>query len=100
MNCRFSMWGGAALVLAAGVLAGPADSRADPDRSFGRPHIDAVKTDAKVLKDGRVVSYGKTFYRGEIDVNTTLERVRKGKKLDHRNDGAFFRNREGKLPKQ
>src|SRR4051794_3820172 len=68
------------------------------DRSFGRPHIDAVTGPAKVLKDAKVVDFGKVIHRGRIDPNLTLDRVKAGKKLEHRNDGAFFRNREGNLP--
>jgi len=68
------------------------------DKSFGRPHINAVKTPAKVLTDARVVDFGKTIYKGKIDPNLTLDRVKAGKRLEHRNDGAIFRNRERLLP--
>ncbi len=75
-------------------------SGARADRSFGRPHIDAVKGDVKVLEGVKVVDFGKVIYRGKIDLNPTLQRIRQGKQLRHRNDGAFFQNREGKLPRQ
>ena len=90
------------LVLALALLVRAGGARAEPkvDRGFGKPQIDAVAGPAKVIPDGRVVDFGKTIYRGKIDVNTTLERVREGRKLEHRNDGAIFRNREGKLPRK
>ncbi len=69
------------------------------DKTFGRPQIDAVTTAAKVLNEAKVVDFGKTIYKGKIDANLTLERVRAGKALHHRNDGAIFGNREGLLPK-
>lgn len=35
-----------------------------------------------------------------MDINPTLERIRAGDKLDSANDGTYFRNFEGHLPKQ
>ena len=80
------------------LVAAPGGAKAD--KAFGKPHIDAVTTPAKVLNDAKVINFGKVVYKGKVDVNTTLERVREGKKLEHRNDGAIFRNREGNLPAQ
>jgi guanyl-specific ribonuclease Sa len=68
-----------------------------PEKTFGRPQIDAVKGKAKVI-DAKVIDFGKVIYEGPIDVNPTLERIREGKKLEHRNDGVFFQNRERRLP--
>jgi filamentous hemagglutinin len=88
-------------VLASAVLALAAAPGADKaDKTFGKPHIDAVTTPAKALENAKVINFGKVIYQGKVDVNTTLERVRAGKKLDHRNDGAIFRNREKALPAQ
>ena len=33
-----------------------------------------------------------------VDLGPTLERIAKGERFPHRNDGAIFRNREGLLP--
>lgn len=33
-----------------------------------------------------------------FDLGKTLERIERGESLPHRNDGTFFRNREGLLP--
>jgi hypothetical protein len=87
------------LLLALAFAALPAGACGKPDKNFGRPHIDAVKGKVKRF-EGKVVNFGKVVYKGTIDVNPTLERIRAGKKLKHRNDGAFFLNREGKLPRQ
>ncbi len=67
---------------------------------FGQPQIGAVQGRVDVLKDARVVDFGREVYRGEMDLNPTLDRIRKGKKLSHRNDGSFFGNRERRLPRQ
>jgi guanyl-specific ribonuclease Sa len=68
------------------------------DKKFGRPHIDAVNGKVKVISDAKVVDRDRVVYEGPINVNVTLERIREGKKLEHRNDGAIFRNREKLLP--
>jgi hypothetical protein len=85
-------------LLALPPAAGQTKGGGKVDKTFGRPHIDAVTAPAKVLKDAKVIDFGKTLYRGKIDPNLTLERVRAGKRLEHRNDGAIFRNRERLLP--
>jgi hypothetical protein len=90
-----------ALILAlAWALCGTAFARDRAEKTFGRPQIDAVTGKAKVLTDARVVDFGKVIYKGRIDVNPTLERIREGKALRHRNDGAIFLNREGRLPRK
>jgi filamentous hemagglutinin len=90
------------LTLLASALLASAGPAGEPrgSNTFGRPHIAAVTTPAKVLDDVKVVDFGKVVYRGKLDVNPTLERIRKGKKLEHRNDGSFFGNRERLLPVQ
>jgi hypothetical protein len=70
-----------------------------PAPSFGRPHIDSVLGPARMLWDARIIDYGRKVYEGPIDVNPTLDRIRAGAQLDHVNDGAYFRNFEGLLPK-
>jgi hypothetical protein len=67
---------------------------------FGQPHIGAVNGAVPVLGDVKVVHFGKQVFKGKIDVNPTLKRIRDGKKLGHANDGTFFMNREGRLPRQ
>lgn len=75
-------------------------AQAPPVKTFGQPHIKAVDGPAKVLQNVKVENYGRVIYEGPVDVNTTLERIREGRKYDHRNDGAFFGNRERRLPQK
>jgi filamentous hemagglutinin len=85
------------LTVAAFAAAGAvAQDKAKP--TFGRPQIDAVTGPVKVLDDARVIDFGKVIYKGKIDLNPTLDRIRAGKHLKHNNDGAIFQNREEKLP--
>lgn len=45
-------------------------------------------------QDGRVI------YQGPIDLQPTLDRIEKGERNQHRNDGSVFQNREGKLARK
>jgi hypothetical protein len=66
--------------------------------TFGRPQIDAVKLPVPIIKEAVIVNYGTEIYRGKIDLNPELRRIRDGVQLRHSNDGSFFQNREGLLP--
>lgn len=96
---------GAVTMFAAGLLvakglSGGTPSRGSSQSGFGQPQIGAVQGKLDILKDVRVVDFGREVYRGEMDINPTIDRIRKGEKLSHRNDGGFFGNRERRLPRQ
>jgi filamentous hemagglutinin len=78
------------------VLPWHAPSRS-PD-NFGEPQISRVKGAVKVLPRVEVVNFDNVVYRGRMDINPTLDRIRAGNSLDHPNDGAIFLNRERRLP--
>jgi filamentous hemagglutinin len=82
------------------LLLPTAPAQNKTDRNFGRPQIDAVKGEVKVLTDVEIIDFGKVIYKGRLDLNPTLKRIRDGKATRHRNDGAIFQNREGKLPRK
>lgn len=48
----------------------------------------------------RVVSGGIVVLSGAVDLGPTLDRIARGEKYPHRNDGSVFGNREGRLPKK
>jgi len=83
-----------AILAAVALLAGQNAVRSD----FGRPHIDAIPAKVRVLENARILDYGRLVYQGRVDVNPALDRIRRGEKLNHRNDGTFFSNYERKLP--
>lgn len=43
---------------------------------------------------------GKLLYRGKVDLEPTLERIERGERFPHRNDGGTFRNLERRLPQK
>lgn len=43
---------------------------------------------------------GDVLFRGDVDLNPTIERVRAGRKLRFPNDGTTFQNRERRLPQK
>lgn len=43
---------------------------------------------------------GKVVFKGDVDLTATLERIKKGDRFPHRNDGAAFGNRERRLPQK
>jgi filamentous hemagglutinin len=43
---------------------------------------------------------GRVVYRGDVDLAPTLDRIERGERHPHRNDGGTFRNLEGRLPKK
>jgi hypothetical protein len=95
----------ALLIMAIKWPAVPVEGRSNSpavvaQNDFGQPHIGAVKGQMPILKDVSVVDFGRTVFRGDLDLNPTIDRIRRGEKLDHRNDGSFFGNRERKLPKE
>ncbi len=43
---------------------------------------------------------GDVIYQGPIDLQPTLDRIAKGQRNSHRNDGSVFQNREGRLARK
>ncbi len=43
---------------------------------------------------------GRVAYQGDVDLRPVLERIARGGRDEHRNDGMVHKNREGKLPRQ
>lgn len=42
----------------------------------------------------------RVVYRGDINLTPTLDRIKKGDRNEHRNDGSTFQNREKRLPQR
>jgi filamentous hemagglutinin len=66
--------------------------------TFGRPQIDRVPNPVPVISNVAIVNYDRVIYRGSVDLNPELNRIREGRQLNHRNDGGIFSNRERRLP--
>jgi ribonuclease T1 len=82
---------------------------------FGYPHLvewvgqqegpqqtSALEQETRfVVRDVRIDDRdGRLAYRGDVDLRPELARIERGERDSHRNDGAVFQNREGRLPKQ
>lgn len=91
--------------------AGPAGSRLSLPRSPANEIIDSPQNE--VLPDDSVNSPlaiihgqtirdqdGRVVYRGDVNLEPTLDRIRQGHRLRYTHDGAAFENRERRLPRQ
>jgi ribonuclease T1 len=65
-----------------------------PPRSDTRTSATLIPQVTLKNQDGEVV------YQGQIDLQPTLDRIEKGERNSHRNDGSVFQNREGKLARK
>jgi ribonuclease T1 len=69
-----------------------------------RPDTTAAKkrdTDPLVIANVTIKDQsGRVAFKGDIDLHSTFERIDRGEKFPHRNDGSTFRNLEGRLPKK
>ena len=70
-------------------------SKASPSTAKPR-EADSLIISNVTIKD----QSGKVVYKGEIDLHPTFDRIARGEKFPHRNDGSTFRNLEGRLPKK
>jgi guanyl-specific ribonuclease Sa len=58
----------------------------------------AVRTQIKNLKIRN--QDGKVIYKGDVDLQETLDRIARGERESHDNDGSVFQNREKRLPEK
>lgn len=65
-----------------------------PPKSDARTSATLVPQVTLKNQDGEVV------YQGPIDLQPTVDRIEKGERNSHRNDGSVFQNREGKLARK
>lgn len=75
---------------------GATDSAGDTSDKEATPPDAALVIKNAVIRDER----NQVVYRGDIDLGPTLARIRAGEHFPHRNDGAVFQNREGRLPRK
>ncbi len=96
--------------------AGPGTSTTDrtaPDRGSSpksptQPTNDPRKADSDKtnpattakLENQTIRDFGKVVFKGTIDLQPTLDRIARGDRNTHRNDGSTFGNRERRLPQK
>ena len=57
-------------------------------------------TTTSKIENQTIRDFGKVVYKGTIDLQPTLDRIARGEKNTHRNDGSTFGNRERRLPQK
>lgn len=67
-----------------------------PQKETAPKHANPLLMKGLTLKD----QDGKVVFKGDIDLTATLDRIKKGDRFPHRNDGAAFGNRERRLPQK
>ncbi len=70
-----------------------------PDRATESPL--PKQADSHIIRDVTIRGLsGKVVYRGDVDLQPTLDRIARGESFPHHNDGGVFRNLERRLPRQ
>ncbi len=62
--------------------------------------LDVLRGNIKDIKKGLSFFRNQRHVESIVDLSSTIERIQKGIKFPHRNDGTIFKNREGLLPKK
>lgn len=66
-----------------------------------RPNSDSELVPPTIVRNVRVRDLnGRVAWQGDVDLQQTLERIARGEKFPHRNDGGTFLNLERRLPSQ
>ncbi len=85
-----------------------------PEPSSTNPTVTAPitppqsKTEAKKSANDRLIvknitikdQSGRVAFKGDVDLHPTFDRIERGEKFPHRNDGSPFRNLERRLPQK
>jgi ribonuclease T1 len=78
----------------------PTQPKNDPRRDTPKPAN--VEGDKKptLVENQTIRDFGKVVFKGTIDLQPTLDRIARGERNSHRNDGSTFGNRERRLPQK
>ena len=79
----------------------PTQPTNDPRRNTLKPDA-AEKPSATTaqLENQTIRDFGRVIFKGTIDLQPTLDRIARGERNTHRNDGSTFGNRERRLPQK
>jgi len=92
--------------------AAPEQSQLDSSRAESASGQPASMQSARTAQSGEVQSPlvvrnvavrdldGRIAWRGDVDLRPVLERIERGHRDPHRNDGGIFQNRERRLPQR
>lgn len=74
----------------------PTEPLPEPTAAAPQPAAPSIIVHNMTIKDQR----GRVAYRGDVDLTPTFDRIARGERHTHRNDGGIFKNLEGRLPKK
>ncbi len=79
----------------------PTQPTNDPRRDTPKPDAAEKKTATTAqLENQTIRDFGRVVFKGTIDLQPTLDRIARGERNTHRNDGSTFGNRERRLPQK
>lgn len=78
-----------------------AETSSPVSRSLPAPKVGPDERSWLVIRNQTIRDeQGNIVYRGDVDLRPTFDRIERGDKASHRNDGTVFQNREGRLPRK
>jgi ribonuclease T1 len=76
-------------------------SSAPTTQTSQTPSTSSTQDDSLLMRDVKVYDLdGNLAYEGDVDLAPVFERIERGERDSHDNDGSVFSNREGSLPKK
>lgn len=83
------------------------EAKSSPSAKSSPPVVTPAPTTKKATADPLIIpnvtvkdQSGRVAFKGTVDLHPTFDRIARGEKFPHRNDGSTFRNLEKRLPKQ
>ena len=79
----------------------PTQPTNDPRRDTPKPDtVEKKSATTAQLENQTIRDFGRVVFKGTIDLQPTLDRIARGERNTHRNDGSTFGNRERRLPQK
>ncbi|MEK6260241.1 MAG: ribonuclease domain-containing protein [Planctomycetota bacterium] len=79
------------------VTISPAKSTTGPQKADSQKKTPPTTTK---IENQTIKDFGRVVFTGTIDLQPTLDRIARGERNSHRNDGSTFGNRERRLPQK
>lgn len=81
------------------VLPHEKGAKEKEEKALPRVRVEPERVVRTQIKNARIRDQGgKVVFQGTIDLRDTLDRIERGERGSHSNDGSVFQNRERRLP--